>query len=130
MENADINSMSTKCEKTYEWTQIHDFLYGFGMHEVIPDNEIVLEDHPGVPGVNIPWKIVKSKQKEKRIWLRETERWLGITEIFTMTSKELYEIYDKLQPFIQKERERRRNLPPPIYDKISLPQINRVYPML
>jgi hypothetical protein len=94
------------------------------MREYIPDNEVVLEE------LSKNVKIVKTKQKEKYVWLRHTERWLGVTEIFKMSSQELYEIYDKLQPFIEKERERVRNLPRREYKKISLPKINREYPPL
>lgn len=114
-----------------QWHEVHDFLYGFGMKEIIPDNEIVLEEHKPQEGeFFIPWKVVRSKQPEKYVWLRDTERWLKITEIFTMTSEALYEIYDQLQPFIEKERERIRNLPKANFSKISIPKINQLFPKL
>lgn len=109
----------------HEWHKIHDFLYGFGMREIIPDNEIVLEEY----NEGIPTRFIKLKQPEKYIWLRDTERWLQIIEIFTMTSEELYLIYGRLQPFMEAERERIRNLPGRTYDKISIPKVNKEYPI-
>lgn len=115
----------------HEWHQIHDFLYGFGMKENIPDNEIILEKHqPKENEYFIPWKIVNHKQSEKYVWLREAERWLGVTDIFTMTSEELYAIYDQLQPHIEKHLEWLRSQPVPKYDKITIPKINRGFPKL
>lgn len=109
-----------------QWHEVHDFLYGFGMKEIIPDNEIVLEEHKGSPTV----RFVKLKQPEKYVWLRDTERWLKITDIFTMTSEELYDIYDRLIPYQEKEAERIRNLPRSNFSKISIPKINQVWPKL
>lgn len=109
-----------------QWHQVHDFLYGFGMKEIIPDNEIVLEEHGTSPKV----KFVKTKQPEKYVWLRETEHWLKITDIFTMTSEELYDIHDRLIPYREKEAERIRNLPKPKFDKITIPKIKQQYPKL
>jgi hypothetical protein len=99
------------------------------MKEIIPDNEIVLEDHPATEG-GIPWKVVRSKEPEKYVWLWETERWLKITDIFTMTSEELYDIYNRLIPYQEKEAERIRNLPKPKFDRITIPKINQIFPKL
>ena len=105
-----------------EWHQVHDFCYGFGMMEFIPDNETVLEDHSDE---SIPWQIVNTSQPAKHVWLQDTRRWLGITtEIFTMTSEELYGIYDKLQPFMEAEAERILAN----FSKISIPKIKAIYP--
>jgi len=108
-------------------------MLGFGMKEHIPDNEIVLEDHPASE-CGIPWKVVRSKQEEKHVWLRETERLLKVTEIFTMTSEELYAIYDQIQPLLKAEHEqwleKNKDRPPVQFTKISIPKINKIWPKL
>ena len=101
------------------------------MQEHIPDNDIVLEDHkPNGEEWFAPWKVVKPKQSEKVVWLEDTSRWLKISNIFTMSSEELYDVYEKLQPFLEAELARLRALPPVTFDRITIPKINRVYPKL
>ncbi len=114
----------------YEWHTIHGFMQGWGMQEHIPDNEIVLEDH-NEEG-HIPWKVVRFKQTEKVIWLQDAHHYLRVTseDFFSFSSEQLYDLYNRLQPLLEAELERRRKLPPPVFDKITIPKINRIYPQL
>lgn len=111
----------------HPWHRVHDFFNGWGMKECIPDNEIVLEEHKDW---GIPTRFVKHKVQEKYLWVRDTERWLQITDIWSLTSEELYEIYDRLQPFKEKHLEWLRNQPKPEFKKLTIPLVNRVYPKL
>jgi tRNA U34 5-methylaminomethyl-2-thiouridine-forming methyltransferase MnmC len=110
----------------HEWHKIHGFMQGWGMREHIPDNEIVLQE------LSERCKVVKSKQQEKVIWLGDAHRYLKITsyDFFKLSSDELYELHEKLQPYLDAELERRRQLPPAKFEKISLPKINKPYPKL
>lgn len=108
----------------FEWHWIHDFIRGYGYREHISDNEIVLKECS--PQVSY----VKEEQQPKYIWLRETERWLGITDLSGKTSEELYQIWERLQPYREKHQEWLKSQPVPKYDKIILPKVNREYPKL
>lgn len=119
----------------YEWHQIHGFVEGWGMQEHIPDNVIVVEDHTKDAGKYcIPWSIVRHKQEEKVIWAKDSHRFLNVFNIFHMTSEELYDLYDKLEPFLKAEREellrRYKEQGPAQFTKITLPKINKVWPKL
>lgn len=109
--------------KMNDWHQIHDALYGWGMRECILGND-VLDDTP------TPLKILSSKEPAKRIWLNDAYRYLKIENIFTMSSEELYDLYDKLQPYIEKHLEWLRSQPTRKFDRITIPKINREWPKL
>lgn len=111
-----------------EWHWIHDFFNGFGFQESIPDNKVVTEDHSDEP---IPWQVVHDKQPEKQIWLCDTSRLLGITDLSRTTSEELYEIHYKLQPLLKAEFEKwKENQKPVEFKRITIPKINKFYPKL
>lgn len=109
-----------------EWHVIHDFLRGWGLCEHIPDNKVIVEDHPDA---DIPWSVVHSKVIERHIYLYDAHRLLNI-DIFK-EDIDPEDIYSRLQPLLKAEAEERiKNYKPIQFTKITIPKINRPFPKL
>jgi len=107
-----------------EWHCIHSFMEGWGLREVIPDNEIVIEDHSGE---DIPWRVVRSKVEEREIFWGDCHRLLG--EDCFAVGFDPESAYERLKPLLAKEREERlANYKPAKFDRITIPKINKLYP--
>jgi len=119
-----------------EWHRIHDFFHGFGLREVIPDNEIVIKEEKGGIGEDgqyrMPVKWVRHKQEERVIWLNDCSRLLDLNPFHEGT--DLEDVYARLEPLLKAEAEERRaryeKEGPVRFAKITIPKINRPFPQL
>lgn len=107
-----------------EWHRIHSFFHGWGLQEVIPDNQIVIEDHSDeFP----PWKVVRSRVEEREIWWGDCKRLLG--EDCFAPGFDPESAYERLKPLLMQEHEERlANYKPVKFEKITIPRINKMYP--
>jgi hypothetical protein len=97
--------------------------------EYIEDNEIVLETHANPEG--IPWKVVKSKKEERRIFHGDVHHFLKTDLFAAKDDSEIEALYAKLQPLLEEAyRKRMENYKPPNFDRIVIPNVKKQFPSI
>lgn len=98
------------------WHEIHDFLYGWCLEEVLVEGTRTPITNEGQQFI-IPSFIVKGRES-RRIVGWQSQNWLGV-DIFQKTDEELDAIYEQVEAY-------KMTLPliPPVkFEKITIPKI-------
>ncbi len=106
------------------WSTIHDFMRGWGLHS--KGVETVHEDHPGVPGHRIPYRVV-TETGGRTLYAKDVKRLLQ-KNLFQVDASELDDLYLALQPLLEAERQKRAALPPVKFDRITIPRFTKEVP--
>lgn len=85
------------------WSSVHNFFHGWGL----------------VHGDG------------RSIWAKDACRYLDELDIFVLATKEeIEDVYERLREPLHKEAERISKLPPPKFDRLVIPKINKPFPKL
>lgn len=113
-----------------EWHEIHDFMRGWGLQEVIPDNFVTTaEGGPTAENPHvIPYRIGYSRQPERVLYARDV--WHFLREDLFTRGVDPEDVYTRLQPLLAAEQQRVAALPPICFDRITIPRVRQAIPPL